>query len=131
MEYFGLWLSADYGQGHSKAKPKCSTYNSPRLSKEEDFNVQLLEVWGVGDPVLPDEVSQFLCILQTLYSPSFTYQCFNHFYNLCTAQCYCCSQANILSINFQAHIIILNTRNYDLNLNVALTLFRLTVVPVF
>ncbi len=58
MEYFGLWLSADYGNGHSKAKPKCSTYSSPRLSKEEEFRVELLEVWGVGDPVLPEEVSR-------------------------------------------------------------------------
>ncbi len=93
MEYFGLWLSADYGQGHSKAKPKCSTYNSPRLSKEEDFNVQLLEVWGVGDPVLPDEVSEL--VWQTLYSPSFTPQYSTNCTscNLCTVQFYC-SQAN-------------------------------------
>ena len=67
MEYFGLWLSADYGSGHSKARPKCSTFNSPRLSKEEEFKVQLLEVWGVGDPILPEEVSN-KCLLHVTSS---------------------------------------------------------------
>ena len=59
MEYFGLWLSADYGTGHSKAKPKCSTYGSPMLSSSEDFQVDMLEVWGVGEPVLPDTEVRF------------------------------------------------------------------------
>lgn len=57
MEYFGLWLSADYGTGHSKARPMCSTYGSPTLSSREEFEVDILEVWGVGTPVLPDKVS--------------------------------------------------------------------------
>ena len=55
MEYFGLWLSADYGKGYSKAKPKCTTYGSPMLSSNEEFEVDRLELWGVGDPVLPQE----------------------------------------------------------------------------
>lgn len=62
IEYFGLWLSADYGTGHSRARPKCTTYNSPRLSKDEEFKVQLLEVWGVGDPVLPDQDEVCICV---------------------------------------------------------------------
>ena len=55
LEYFGLWLSADFGIGHSKAKPKCSTYGSPMLSSSEEFEIDTLELWGVGSPVLPDE----------------------------------------------------------------------------
>ena len=55
LEYFGLWLSADYGRGHSRAKPKCTTYGSPMLSATEEFEVDMLELWGVGDPVLPEE----------------------------------------------------------------------------
>ena len=62
IEYFGLWLSGDYGTGHSRARPKCTTYNSPRLSQEEEFKVQLLEVWGVGDPVLPTEDEVWICL---------------------------------------------------------------------
>ena len=53
MEYFGLWLSADYGAGHSKAKPRCTTYASPMLSASEEFQIDMLEVWGVGPPVFP------------------------------------------------------------------------------
>ena len=54
LDYFGLWLSADFGKGHSKAKPKCTTYASPRLSAQEEFEVDVLELWGVGDPVIPE-----------------------------------------------------------------------------
>ena len=55
LEYFGLWLSADYGTGHSRARPKCSTYGSPTLSSSEDFEIELLEAWGVGAPEEEDE----------------------------------------------------------------------------
>uniref|UniRef100_A0A8C0WR15 MTOR-associated protein MEAK7 n=1 Tax=Castor canadensis TaxID=51338 RepID=A0A8C0WR15_CASCN len=48
--YFGLWVDADFGKGHSKAKPRCTTYNSPQLSAKEDFRFDKIEVWGVGDP---------------------------------------------------------------------------------
>ncbi|KPP58294.1 hypothetical protein Z043_123894 [Scleropages formosus] len=48
--YFGLWLDSDFGRGHSRARPRCTTYGSPQLSAEEDFTVDSLEVWGVGDP---------------------------------------------------------------------------------
>ena len=61
MEYFGLWLSADYGHGHSKARPKCSTNGSPMLSASEEFDIDLLEAWGVGQPVL-DEEEEEVCV---------------------------------------------------------------------
>ncbi|XP_064016112.1 MTOR-associated protein MEAK7 [Pogoniulus pusillus] len=47
--YFGLWIDSDYGKGHSKAKPRCTTYNSPQLSAKEDFTLDVVEVWAVGD----------------------------------------------------------------------------------
>ncbi|KAG7473218.1 hypothetical protein MATL_G00093400 [Megalops atlanticus] len=50
LGYFGLWLDSDFGRGHSKARPKCTTYGSPQLSGEEEFVVDALEVWGVGQP---------------------------------------------------------------------------------
>lgn len=48
LDYFGLWLSQEFGRGHSKAKPECTTFNSPQLSKSDTFQVHRLEVWGVG-----------------------------------------------------------------------------------
>ncbi|KAM6176372.1 MTOR-associated protein MEAK7 [Erethizon dorsatum] len=48
--YFGLWVDANFGNGHSKAKPTCTTYNSPQLSAEENFRFEKMEVWAVGDP---------------------------------------------------------------------------------
>ncbi|XP_004475104.2 MTOR-associated protein MEAK7 isoform X2 [Dasypus novemcinctus] len=47
--YFGLWIDVDFGKGHSKAKPTCTTYNSPQLSAEESFQFDRMEVWAVGD----------------------------------------------------------------------------------
>ncbi|KAM5262622.1 MTOR-associated protein MEAK7 [Ctenodactylus gundi] len=54
--YFGLWVDSDFGKGHSKAKPTCTTYNSPQLSAKEDFCFEKMEVWAVGDP--PEESEQ-------------------------------------------------------------------------
>ncbi|XP_008562469.1 PREDICTED: TLD domain-containing protein 1-like [Galeopterus variegatus] len=48
-EYFGLWVDVDFGKGHSKAKPTCTTYNSPQLSAQENFQFDRMEVWAVGD----------------------------------------------------------------------------------
>uniref|UniRef100_A0A665WP38 MTOR-associated protein MEAK7 n=1 Tax=Echeneis naucrates TaxID=173247 RepID=A0A665WP38_ECHNA len=48
--YFGLWLDSDFGHGHSRARPKCTTYASPQLSGEEDFILDSVEVWAVGKP---------------------------------------------------------------------------------
>lgn len=47
--YFGLWVDVDFGKGHSKAKPKCTTYHSPQLSAQEDFRFEKMEVWAVGE----------------------------------------------------------------------------------
>lgn len=47
--YFGLWVAADFGKGHSKAKPACTTYSSPQLSAQEDFQFEKMEVWGLGN----------------------------------------------------------------------------------
>lgn len=58
IDYYGLWLSSEFGSGHSKARPKCTTYGSPCLAGTEQFRVQVLEAWGVGQPVLPDPDDQ-------------------------------------------------------------------------
>jgi hypothetical protein len=50
-DYFGLFLDHDYGKGHSKAHPLSTTYNSPQLSKQEEFQIKHIEVWAVGLPV--------------------------------------------------------------------------------
>lgn len=52
--YFGLWLDSDFGRGHSRARPKCTTYGSPQLSGEEDFTLDSMEVWAVGKPPEPE-----------------------------------------------------------------------------
>ncbi|TRY87123.1 hypothetical protein DNTS_008184 [Danionella cerebrum] len=54
--YFGLWLDFDFGSGHSKARPRCTTYGSPQLSGDEDFKLDSVEVWAVGHlPAEQDE----------------------------------------------------------------------------
>ncbi|KAM7414102.1 hypothetical protein PAMA_019087 [Pampus argenteus] len=53
--YFGLWLDSDFGRGHSRARPKCTTYGSPQLSGNEDFTLDTVEVWAVGKPPEPEE----------------------------------------------------------------------------
>ncbi|XP_035012019.2 MTOR-associated protein MEAK7 [Hippoglossus stenolepis] len=53
--YFGLWLERDFGRGHSRGRPKCTTYGSPQLSGEEDFTLDSVEVWAVGKPPEPEE----------------------------------------------------------------------------
>ena len=50
FEYFGLWLDSEFGPGHSKARPKCTTYGNPQLSASEEFQIEEIEVWGVGVP---------------------------------------------------------------------------------
>lgn len=56
--YFGLWVAADFGKGHSKAKPACTTYSSPQLSAQEDFQFEKMEVWGLG--LISPQVVPFL-----------------------------------------------------------------------
>ncbi|XP_017274574.1 MTOR-associated protein MEAK7 [Kryptolebias marmoratus] len=53
-DYFGLWLDSDFGQGHSRARPKCTTFGSPQLSADEDFILDSMEVWAVGKPKKPE-----------------------------------------------------------------------------
>ncbi|XP_030675305.1 MTOR-associated protein MEAK7 isoform X1 [Nomascus leucogenys] len=61
--YFGLWVDVDFGKGHSRAKPTCTTYNSPQLSAQENFQFDKMEVWAVGDPSEEQLVSgAILCI---------------------------------------------------------------------
>lgn len=43
QEYFGLWIDKSFSLGHSKAHPKCSTYNSPKLSQNEEFGLHKVE----------------------------------------------------------------------------------------
>ncbi|KAJ1913702.1 hypothetical protein IWQ60_009107 [Tieghemiomyces parasiticus] len=47
LGYFGLWINADFETGCSQAGPACSTYGSPRLSHEEYFRIESIEVWQV------------------------------------------------------------------------------------
>ena len=47
LEYFGLWLDAEYGNG--KCAPSCSSFSAPKLSKNENFIYHHMEVWGVGE----------------------------------------------------------------------------------
>lgn len=50
LNYFGFWLDDDFGSGHSRGQPSCTTYGSPQLSAEEEFKLDKLEAWGVGVP---------------------------------------------------------------------------------
>nr|XP_025124263.1 TLD domain-containing protein 1 isoform X4 [Bubalus bubalis] len=61
--YFGLWIDVDFGKGHSKAKPTCTTYGSPQLSAQEDFQFQKMEVWAVGDAPKAESVKKTRSIL--------------------------------------------------------------------
>lgn len=44
FDYFGFFVGADFETGHSKAHPLSTTYNSPMLSSEMDFELAMLEV---------------------------------------------------------------------------------------
>ena len=50
LEYCGFWIHAEFGKGESS--PSCTTFDSPQLSSNKDFTIDVLEVWGVGP--LPD-----------------------------------------------------------------------------
>ncbi|GCB67923.1 MTOR-associated protein MEAK7 isoform X1 [Scyliorhinus torazame] len=64
FHYFGLWVDGDYGGGHSKAKPRCTTYNSPQLSAQEHFVIDSMELWRVGNPP-EDPLSQPKSVLDS------------------------------------------------------------------
>ncbi|KAI9303608.1 TLD-domain-containing protein [Cunninghamella echinulata] len=43
FEYSGLWINADFIHGHSRGGPYCSTYQSPRLTKMDPFEIDEVE----------------------------------------------------------------------------------------
>ncbi|KAF9941941.1 hypothetical protein BGZ67_003512 [Mortierella alpina] len=43
LRYFGLWLASDFQTGQSAAEPLCSTFQSPRLSKQQNFRLDEME----------------------------------------------------------------------------------------
>ncbi|EDV25495.1 uncharacterized protein TRIADDRAFT_24535 [Trichoplax adhaerens] len=55
FDYFGLWIDAEYGKGHSMAGPKCTTYGSPQLSGNKTFEIDCLEVWSIGKKKKDDD----------------------------------------------------------------------------
>lgn len=60
LNYFGLWLDENFGSGHSRGQPSCTTYGSPPLSAEEEFKIDRLEAWGVGVP--PENLVSLCCL---------------------------------------------------------------------
>ncbi|KAI9298900.1 TLD-domain-containing protein [Neoconidiobolus thromboides FSU 785] len=44
LNYFGLFLETNFNNGHSKAHPNCSTFNSPQLSKNEEFEIEHVQI---------------------------------------------------------------------------------------
>lgn len=56
LYHFGFWLSQDFGKGHSKGTPKCTTFDSPQLSSNEEFEFDVLEVWALGPPAQVEKV---------------------------------------------------------------------------
>ena len=55
--YFALWLDDQLAGGHSMFM---STFRNARLSAEERFTVDALEVWSLVDPPSPEEVPENL-----------------------------------------------------------------------
>ncbi|EPZ35383.1 TLD-domain-containing protein [Rozella allomycis CSF55] len=49
FHYFGLWIESSFESGHSKANPKSTTYGNSRLSCEENFQIDVVEVWCTND----------------------------------------------------------------------------------
>lgn len=43
FDYSGLWIQSDFQQGHSKAGPVCTTYQSPQLAPDENFYIDEIE----------------------------------------------------------------------------------------
>ncbi|ELT96874.1 hypothetical protein CAPTEDRAFT_224517 [Capitella teleta] len=46
--YFGLWLDYEFGTGHSRGEPYCTTFGSPTLSSSPNFKIECIEIWKVG-----------------------------------------------------------------------------------
>ncbi|CAG0879947.1 unnamed protein product [Darwinula stevensoni] len=56
LEYFGLWLDSEFGTGRANAS--CTTYHSPQLCKSQEFHIDHMEVWGVGEEPEVDETER-------------------------------------------------------------------------
>ena len=69
--YFAFWLSTEFGKGHSKAKPTSTTYGSPQLSEKEDFLIDVVEAWGVGNEPKLDEDEETVSRCSQLTSQPF------------------------------------------------------------
>lgn len=65
--YFGLWLDQEFGKGHSKAKPTCTTYGSPQLSMREDFEIDAVTLWGVGEEPKIQEDEEYNEVISRFY----------------------------------------------------------------
>lgn len=62
FEYFGLFLSADFGHGFTA--PSCTTFDSRQLSGKKRFEIDTVEVWGIGaEPRKDDDDSERPSIL--------------------------------------------------------------------
>lgn len=49
MDYFGLWISADFENGYCRASPTSTTFGNPTLSSSSssDFKIDYIEAWLV------------------------------------------------------------------------------------
>lgn len=56
LDFFGLWIDADFLTGHSRGTP-CSTYGNQPLGKA-DFQVESVEAWCVEKLEVDDRLQQ-------------------------------------------------------------------------
>ncbi|KAH6587230.1 hypothetical protein BASA50_001363 [Batrachochytrium salamandrivorans] len=45
--FFGLWISSLFDRGSSMAKPLSTTFGNPQLSKQEEYEIDFVEVWCI------------------------------------------------------------------------------------
>ncbi|KAJ3157370.1 hypothetical protein HDU89_002784 [Geranomyces variabilis] len=56
LDYFGLFLSATFDAGHSKAAPRSTTFGNPQLSAREEFRLDFVEAWLVKAKEVDDRL---------------------------------------------------------------------------
>ncbi|KAI8825960.1 TLD-domain-containing protein [Fimicolochytrium jonesii] len=56
LDYFGLYISSTFENGHSKASPRSSTFDSPRLSAKEEFQIDFVEAFLVKPKEVDDRL---------------------------------------------------------------------------
>ncbi|CAB3361115.1 Hypothetical predicted protein [Cloeon dipterum] len=62
LDYFGLYLDANYGKGF--CSESCTTYHSPMMSTSKQFDVSHVEVWAIGPPPpTPEELGERSSVL--------------------------------------------------------------------